>query len=58
MEYLKNKDGKIWMTDTDEKVPKKCPKCGADTGLFLIGEPIFLCKGIDSHYFGTLKFEE
>ena len=56
MEYLKQNNGKFWLTDKDEKVPKKCPKCGADMGLFLIGEPVFLCKGEEKHYFGTLKF--
>ena len=58
MEYLRQGNGKVWLTDKDEKVPKKCPKCGADMGLFLCGEPVFLCKGEDKHYFGTLKFVE
>lgn len=54
-DILKQKDGKPWLTDKDEKVPVKCPKCGADMGLFFKGEPVFLCKGKDQHYFGTLK---
>lgn len=35
---------------------KPCPICGEDVGLFFRGEPVFICKGIDEHYFGTLKF--
>lgn len=38
--------------------PKKCPTCGADMGLYLMGETVFLCKGKDRHYYGTLKFIE
>lgn len=49
-------NGKPWLTDEDKTVPKKCPICGADMGLFFEGEPVFLCKGKDEHYYGTLKF--
>ena len=58
MNYLKQNDGKFWMTDKNEKVPERCPVCGAEMGLFFAGEPVFLCKGKDEHYFGTLKFPE
>ena len=44
------------MTLENKTVPAKCPICGEDVGLFLMGEPVFICKGIDEHYFGTLKF--
>ena len=54
---LLNKDGKPWLTDENKTVPKKCPICGAGVGLFFRGEPVFLCKDNDKHYFGTLKFE-
>lgn len=53
---LLQSDGKPWLTDKDETVPKKCPTCGADMGLFFIGEPVFLCKSKERHYYGTLKF--
>jgi len=49
-------NGKPWLTDEDKTVPKKCPTCGADMGLFFDGEPVFLCKSADRHYYGTLKF--
>lgn len=44
------------MTLENKTVPAKCPICDEDVGLFLMGEPVFICKGIDEHYFGTLKF--
>lgn len=56
--YLTNKDGVIWETEEGKKVPKICPKCGADMGLFFKGEPVFICKGKEQHYFGTAKFKD
>lgn len=45
--------------DKGEKVPKKCPKCGADVKVFLRGEPVFLCSNKDCNkYFGTVPFKE
>ena len=55
-DILLQSDGKPWLTDEDKTVPKKCPICGADMGLFLHGGPVFLCKSKDNHYYGTLKF--
>ena len=31
-----NSDGK--------RVPDRCPKCGSEIGLFIKGEPVYLCK--------------
>lgn len=45
--------------DKGEKVPKKCPKCGADVKVFLRGEPVFLCSNKKCEkYFGTVPFHE
>lgn len=55
---LRKTNGKSWLTDENKTVPAKCPICGEDVGLFLMGEPIFLCEGNNKHYFGTLKFPE
>lgn len=55
-EILLQGNGKPWLTDEEKTVPKKCPECGEDMGLFLMGEPVFLCKGKKRHYYGTLKF--
>ena len=43
--------------DKGEEIPKKCPKCGGDIGLFLKGEPVYLCKNCNK-YFGTAPFKE
>lgn len=57
-ELLKQSNGKPWETEDGRTVPKKCPKCGEDMGLFIFGEPVFVCKGKERHYYGTLKFPE
>lgn len=41
--------------DKGEEIPKKCPKCGGDIGLFFKGEPVYLCKNCNK-YFGTAPF--
>jgi len=51
-------NGRPWITDKNKTVPKKCPQCGADMGLFVMGEPIFLCKGTERHYYGMLKLTQ
>lgn len=55
---LRKTNGKPWLTDENKTVPAKCPICGEDVGLFLMGKPVFLCKANNKHYFGTLKFPE
>lgn len=45
--------------DKGEEVPKTCPKCGSKVGVFLRGEPVFLCSNKDCEkYFGTVPFTE
>ena len=49
------KTTKLLYNDKGEKVPKKCPKCGSDIGIFLKGEPVFLCKNKDCRkFFGVV----
>lgn len=55
-DILRQANGKPWLDDNGNKVPRKCPKCGADVGLYIEGEPVFLCKGSERHYIGTLMF--
>lgn len=43
--------------DKGEEIPKKCPKCGGDIGLFFKGEPVYLCKNCNK-YFGVAPFKE
>lgn len=57
---LKNNDGSITensrierVNDKGVSVPEKCPECGADVGIFLKGEPVWLCKKCHK-YFGTV----
>lgn len=54
-DILKQGDGKPWIADGNRFVPKKCPICGENMGLFFDGEPIFRCKSNKKHYYGTLK---
>lgn len=55
-DILLQADGEPWLTDEDKTVPKRCPICNENMGLFFDGEPVFLCKGKERHYYGTLKF--
>ena len=41
--------------DKGEKVPDICTKCGGEIGIFIQGEPVYLCKNCKK-YFGTMKF--
>lgn len=57
MRYLLKKDGTPWRDEKGNKIPYTCPKCGARVGVFIKGEPVFLCTGEIQHYLGTVKFE-
>lgn len=57
-EYLQSshpRKKKKVMNDEGKEVSEKCPKCGGDIGLFIQGEPVYLCKNCKK-YFGTMKF--
>lgn len=48
-----------WKNDKGEDVPKVCPKCGSKVGVFLKGEPVYLCTNKKCEkYFGTVPFPE
>ena len=48
-----------WKNDKNEDVPKICPKCGSKVGVFLRGEPVYLCTNKKCEkYFGTVPFPE
>lgn len=41
----------------ENKIPKKCPECGSEIGLFIKGEPVYLCTNNKCNkYFGTKEF--
>ena len=43
------------LNDKGEIVPEKCPKCGSKVGLFIKGEPVYLCTNHKcNEYFGTM----
>lgn len=48
-----------WKDDKGNDIPKVCPKCGSKVGVFLRGEPVFLCTNKECEkYFGTVPFPE
>lgn len=48
-----------YINDKGNKVPKICPKCGSHVGVYLKGEPVFLCSNKKcSKYFGTVPCNE
>lgn len=48
-----------WKDDKGNDIPKVCPKCGSKVGVFLRGEPVFLCTNKEcGKYFGTVPFPE
>lgn len=55
--WLINGDGEYWLDEKGNKVPAKCPKCGADVGVYIKGEPVFLCSEC-GEYLGTVKFPD
>ena len=50
-----NESLKNAVNDKGEKVPEVCPKCGEKIGVFIQGEPVYLCTGCKK-YFGTVPF--
>lgn len=57
-EYLQSshpRKKKKVMNYEGKEVPDKCTKCGGDIGVFIQGEPVYLCKNCKK-YFGTVKF--
>lgn len=44
-----------FINDKGDKVPKICPKCNSKVGIFLHGEPVFLCTNKEcKKYYGTV----
>lgn len=54
-----NMPKKNMVNDKGPDVPKVCPKCGSKVGIFIHGEPVFLCTNKKCKtYFGTVPFNE
>lgn len=56
-EYLQSSHTrkKVRKNEDGETVPEACPKCGGKIGVFIQGEPVYLCKECKK-YFGVVKF--
>lgn len=49
---------KVIKNDKGEIVPEKCPECGSKVGLYIQGEPVYLCSNKKcKKYFGTMPFK-
>jgi uncharacterized protein YktA (UPF0223 family) len=47
------------INDEGKPVPEVCPECGSKVGLFLRGEPVWVCSNKKCNkYFGTLPFKK
>lgn len=45
-----------FINDKGQTVPKKCPECGSNVGVFIEGEPIYRCTNKEcKKYFGVVK---
>ena len=50
---------KIVKNDKGEIVPDTCPECGSKIGLYVKGEPVYLCSNKEcGKYFGTIPFSK
>lgn len=54
-----SENAKKRVNDEGDTVPEVCPKCGSKIGVFLKGEPVFLCTNEKcKKYYGTVPFNE
>ena len=54
-ETLSTESNKKRVNDKGEDVPETCDKCGSHIGVYLQGEPVYLCSNKDcKKYFGTV----
>lgn len=50
---------KVVKNDKGEIVPEICPECGSKVGLYVQGEPVYLCSNKKCNkYFGTMPFPD
>lgn len=53
---IKSIEEASFINDEGQTVPKKCPECGSDVGIFFEGEPIYRCTNKEcKKYFGVVK---
>ena len=54
---LEEKRKKVVKNDKGEVVPEKCTVCGEKVGLYIKGEPVYLCSKCGKYY-GTMPFKK
>lgn len=54
---LEEKRKKVVKNDKGEVVPEKCTVCGEKVGLYIKGEPVYLCSKCGKYY-GTMPFNK
>jgi ribosomal protein L37AE/L43A len=53
--YESSRKKKVVKNDEGKVVPEVCPKCGSKVGLYIKGEPVYLCSNEKcGEYFGTM----
>ena len=56
-QLMESKKKKVVRNDKGEVVPEFCPVCGSKVGLYIQGEPVYLCSNDKcKKYFGTMPF--
>lgn len=55
MKQLHESRKKVTRNDEGDIVPDKCPECGSPVGLYIKGEPVYLCSNCGK-YFGGMPF--
>jgi len=62
LRYINDKlltEKKVIKNDKGEIVPEICPECGSKIGLYIQGEPVYLCSNKKCNkYFGTMPFKK
>lgn len=57
--YESSRKKKVVKNDEGKIVPEVCPKCGSKVGLYIKGEPVYLCSNEKcGEYFGTMPFSK
>ena len=57
--YESSRKKKVVKNDEGKVVPDICPKCGSKVGVYIKGEPVYLCSNEKcGEYFGTMPFSK
>lgn len=57
--YESSRKKKVVKNDEGKVIPDICPKCGSKVGVYIKGEPVYLCSNEKcGEYFGTMPFSK